>query len=141
MSFQRKSKKASVSPLKVSNLRGSNRSSSPVRKSVSFNKNEVEEFNAYDSINRGSFRSKTSRPSDSPQRLSASFAREQTPSLGEDSADFEEDFVGSIPVEGVKPGIRTSFFSATKDKTRATTMGFLTPLKTSSSSNQKPRYI
>lgn len=125
--------------MKASNLRGSNRSSSPIRKAVSFSNNEVEEFNPTQPINRDSRLSRGSRLSDLSQRLSASFARDNTPSLDEDSADFDEDFAGSIPKEGVKPGIRTSFFSATKDKTRGTMSKFLTPLKTSYSSNAKPR--
>ena len=71
-----------------------------------------------------------SQSSTSPLRLSASFGVEEEQDLDGDTADFDElEMEGSIPYEPQKSLVRNSQFSATKNKTKASTRTFQSPEK------------
>jgi hypothetical protein len=123
------------------------KSSSPERKSVSF-RSFADRSIADRSSHRNSYyedinsRRKRSTLSGSPINLSASFGRDDEPeNFVDDTAEFEprefevRDFAGIIPNEGKKGSVRSLRFSATKDKTKASTRGVKTPTKKSMTSN------
>jgi len=111
-------RRSTTSPLKVSNLKRRGSASPTSRKSVSFHRSTVNEFDPRES----SYQNRRSGTSNSPDRLSASFARFDTPPPDEeDFEDFEQDFVDTIPGEGNKKDVRRSTFSASKNKTKSST--------------------
>jgi hypothetical protein len=127
------------SSLKRSNVR----SSSPERKSVSFRSfaDRNNHRNSYyeDKNNR---RKRSTSPGAS-LNLSASFGRDddEPENFVDDTAEFEpresgvSDFAGIIPVEGKKGSVRSLRFSATKDKTKASTRGGKTSSKKGMTAN------
>lgn len=119
ISFNEQNRQSNVTPLKTSNLKRG-RSSSPSRKSVSFHRKTVQEFDPRDSVFD---KNRKSGSSNSPERLSASFARFDTPPIDDDFDEFDENYVTPIPGEGNKRNVRSSVFSATKNKTASSTRG------------------
>lgn len=120
----RRSPDKSRESISRSSFKKPNRESSAHRKSVSFKQlvNNNTERNRPSSSNRNSL--KKSRRSSS--RDSPSFGANN--SIYDDTADFEElDYVDSIPTEGKRSLLRSSGFSATKDKTRKNNHSFFSP--------------
>jgi hypothetical protein len=136
ISFNEQNRQSNVTPLKTSNLKRG-RSSSPSRKSVSFHRKTVQEFDPRDSVFDNN---RKSGSSNSPERLSASFARFDTPPIDDDFDEFDENFATPIPGEGNKRNVRSSVFSATKNKTASSTRGLNVNSKTRIATGHRSGY-
>lgn len=108
----------SKSPLRTSVRKEERTFTSPQRKQIRFTEQESPEFRPVYNI----YKTKSGVSSIvSPLRQTEDFARSDTPPLEEDTEDIEEGVASPIPAEGNKGSIKSTRFSATKDKTRATT--------------------
>lgn len=117
----------SRSPVSRSSLKKRGSVTSAQRKSVSF-KELFDEKQSRDSVYSSNRKSLKKSRRSSSKNQSPSFGANN--SIVDDTADFEElEFVDSIPTEGKRSILRSSGFSATKDKTNRSHLSFVTPNK------------